>query len=87
MSFANGHTPNMSVLLTYQIKQHTRKEVHTMANGNVYQMVTDRIIAELEKGIIPWKKPWTGSNKGAFNRISKKPYSLMNQILLGKSCL
>lgn len=56
-----------------------------MANGNVYQMVTDRIIAELEKGIIPWKKPWTGSNKGAFNRISKKPYSLMNQILLGKS--
>lgn len=56
-----------------------------MANGNVYQMVTDRIIAELEKGIIPWKKPWTGSNKGAFNRISKNPYSLMNQILLGKS--
>lgn len=56
-----------------------------MANGNVYQMVTDRIIAELEKGIIPWKKPWTGSNKGAFNRISKKPYSLMNQILLGQS--
>lgn len=56
-----------------------------MANGNVYQMVTDRIIAELEKGMIPWKKPWTGSNKGAFNRISKKPYSLMNQILLGKS--
>lgn len=56
-----------------------------MANGNVYQMVTDRIIAELEKGIIPWKKPWTGSNKGAFNRISKKPYSLMNQMLLGQS--
>ena len=48
MSFANGHTPIMSVLLTYQIKQHTRKEVNTMANGNVYQMVTDRIIAELE---------------------------------------
>ena len=56
-----------------------------MANGNVYQMVTDRIITELEKGIIPWKKPWTGSNKGAFNRISKKPYSLMNQMLLGQS--
>ena len=36
-----------------------------MANGNVYQMVTDRIIAELEKGIIPWKKPWTGKGAGA----------------------
>lgn len=85
MSFANGHTPNMSVLLTYQIKQHTRKEVHTMANGNVYQMVTDRIIAELEKERIPWRKCWSGSRSGAYNRITKKPYSLMNQMLLGQS--
>ena len=56
-----------------------------MANGNVYQMVTDRIIAELEKGRIPWKRCWSGSRSGAYNRISKKPYSLMNQILLGQS--
>lgn len=53
-----------------------------MAAANVYQMVTERIIAELEKGIIPWEKPWTGVRAGAFNRISKKPYSLLNQMLL-----
>lgn len=51
---------------------------------NVYQMVTDRIIAELEKGSIPWKRPWTGVNTGAYNRISNKPYSLLNQMLLGR---
>lgn len=52
---------------------------------NVYGMVTDRIIAELEKGIVPWEKPWgSGNPSGAFNRISKKPYSLLNQILLMK---
>lgn len=51
---------------------------------NVYQMVTNRIIAELEKGSIPWKRPWTGVNTGAYNRISNKPYSLLNQILLGR---
>lgn len=51
---------------------------------NVYQMVTDRIIAELEKGQIPWKKPWNGVNTGAYNRISRKPYSLLNQMILGK---
>ena len=53
-----------------------------MAAGkaNVYEMVTARIIAELEKGNIPWEKPWTGTQTGAFNRISKKPYSLINQI-------
>lgn len=46
-----------------------------MAAGkaNVYEMVTARIIAELEKGNIPWEKPWTGTQTGAFNRISKKP--------------
>lgn len=52
---------------------------------NVYQIVTDRIIAELEKGIIPWHKPWTRTPEGAYNRITKKPYSLLNQMLLGKS--
>ena len=52
--------------------------------ADVYKMVTDRIIAELEKGKIPWERPWTGIRSGAYNRITKKPYSLLNQILLGR---
>lgn len=53
-----------------------------MAKANVYQMVTDRIIEQLEQGIIPWERPWTGVRAGAFNRVSKRPYSLLNQMLL-----
>ena len=49
---------------------------------SVYEMVTERIIEQLEKGVIPWQKPWTGIKSGAFNRISKKSYSLLNQMLL-----
>jgi antirestriction protein ArdC len=49
---------------------------------SVYEMVTDRIIAQLESGTIPWEKPWTGTKSGAFNRVSKKSYSLLNQMLL-----
>ena len=49
---------------------------------SVYEMVTDRIISQLENGVIPWEKPWTGVRSGAFNRISKKSYSLLNQMLL-----
>jgi len=49
---------------------------------NVYEMVTDRIINMLEEGIIPWEKPWTGTKSGSFNRITKKPYSLLNQMML-----
>lgn len=26
--------------------------------NKVYQMVTDRIIEQMQKGIIPWRKPW-----------------------------
>ena len=51
---------------------------------SVYEMVTDRIIKQLESGIIPWEKPWTGVRNGAYNRVSKKSYSLLNQMLLSK---
>lgn len=53
-----------------------------MAGKSVYEMVTERIISQLQNGIIPWQKPWTGIRSGAYNRISKKPYSLLNQMLL-----
>lgn len=49
---------------------------------NVYEIVTDRIIKKLEEGTIPWHKPWMNVSAGAFNRVSRKPYSLLNQMLL-----
>lgn len=49
---------------------------------DVYSMVTERIISQLEKGEIPWKKPWAKCLDGTFNRITRKPYSLLNQLLL-----
>lgn len=52
---------------------------------DIYEMVTNRIIEQLEKGYIPWQKPWTGVHDGAYNRISNKPYSLLNQMLLSKT--
>ena len=27
---------------------------------SVYEMVTERIIEQLENNVIPWQKPWTG---------------------------
>lgn len=50
---------------------------------SVYEMVTERIIEQLENGCVPWwRKPWTSTRDRAFNRISKKSYSLLNQMLL-----
>lgn len=50
---------------------------------DVYQIVTDRIIAALDAGTIPWKKPWI-SVGGAYNYVSGRKYSLLNQLLLNK---
>ena len=49
---------------------------------NVYELVTNRIIEQLENNIVPWEKPWSGTLDSAFNRVSKKPYSILNQMLL-----
>ena len=50
---------------------------------DIYAAVTDRIIAQLEAGQIPWHKPWVASGQ-AVSRSTGKPYSLLNQLLLGQ---
>ena len=50
---------------------------------DIYQMVTDRIIAKLEAGTIPWKH-FASSPLGApKNLVSNKPYHGINYFLLG----
>ena len=49
---------------------------------DLYSEVTDRIIAELEAGTIPWRKPWCGVRSGAISYATGKPYSLLNQFML-----
>ena len=50
---------------------------------DLYQMITDRMITEMEQGSIPWQKPWMGAGN-AISHTTGKPYSLLNQILLGR---
>jgi antirestriction protein ArdC len=48
---------------------------------DVYKMVTDRIIAALEKGVVPWKQPW--KNVGLpQNLLTGKVYRGINLWLL-----
>lgn len=50
---------------------------------DIYNEVTERIIAQLEQGVIPWHKPWVGANDCAISHATGKPYSMLNQFLLG----
>ncbi len=49
---------------------------------DLYSEITNGIIEQLEQGIIPWKKPWTGINTGAISHATGRAYSLLNQMLL-----
>lgn len=50
---------------------------------DIYKEITNRIISEMEQGNIPWHKPWIAKGK-CISHSTGKPYSLLNQMLLGK---
>ena len=50
---------------------------------NVFEIVTDRIIKQLEAGTIPWRKTWSGSQE-AVNWKTGKAYNGINRLLLGR---
>lgn len=49
---------------------------------NIYEIVTDQIIEQLEKGVIPWKKDWTGA---AVSHSTGKEYRGINALLLKRA--
>lgn len=54
-----------------------------MAQANkVYEMITDKILAQLDKGVIPWHKPWNSASGAHKNLVSGKPYRGINPFLL-----
>ena len=46
---------------------------------DIYAAVTDRIIQQMEQGVLPWSKPWGGVTGGAYSGTTGKPYSLLNK--------
>ena len=53
--------------------------------NKIYQEVTDRIIANLEKGVMPWIKPWHTENTLDKNIVSQNEYNGINRLILGMS--
>ena len=51
---------------------------------DIYAEITNRMVAEMEQGIIPWRKPWMAAGR-AVSHTTGKSYSLLNQMLLGKA--
>ena len=58
---------------------------------DVYTRITDRIIADLEKGVRPWMKPWSGDNtagaSSAHCAITACPIRGINILMLWASAI
>jgi antirestriction protein ArdC len=67
-----------------EVLKMSRKEENPRAN--IYARITDRIVADLERGVRPWVKPWNAAN--AAGRITRPlrhngmPYQGINVVLL-----
>lgn len=52
----------------------------------IYSRITEKVIAQMEKGIVPWRKPWKtlldGSVEVPRNYATKKAYKGVNYMLL-----
>ena len=56
----------------------------TFKTKDTYQIATDKIVAELEKGAAPWVKPWraTAGRNSPANFVTDRPYSGCNVLML-----
>ena len=54
------------------------------AKRDIYQTITDKVIADLERGVRPWHRPWTGDNATTSRplRANGIPYQGINVVLL-----
>jgi antirestriction protein ArdC len=60
----------------------------TMSNADVQQAVTDRVMEQLRKGVVPWARPWTAAAGGRPMRVAvNEPYEGVNILLLGMEAL
>src|SRR5215475_9469563 len=57
---------------------------HSTHSPTVYQIITDRIIEKLARGVVPWRRPWARYGEPQ-NLVSRRGYRCVNVFLLSAS--
>lgn len=55
----------------------------TAERVDVYAMIQEQILAELDKGVVPWAKPWNAATGQPMSMQTNRPYRGINVFLLG----
>ena len=56
--------------------------METLQRTTPYEVITDRILALLEQGTVPWRQPWDSATGMPRNLFSQRPYRGINVWLL-----
>lgn len=59
----------------------TTQSSQTTMKSDVFTIVNNRIIQQLDKGVVPWRQPWIGAGAPR-NLITGRPYRGLNVLLL-----
>lgn len=51
--------------------------------SKVYEVVTNQILEQLDRGVVPWARPWKVNGLGPANVVTRRPYRGINVFLLG----
>ena len=70
---------NATGILIYRNLYANNQERNPLIKGGgqaaIYAMVTEAIIARLDAGVVPWRKPWEGAGDGVqVNVVTKRAY-------------
>jgi antirestriction protein ArdC len=74
-------TPKYDVCILRLSAFWTNSKKGKLKMSNVYEIVTEKIIQQLENGVAYWRKPWR--TELPCNLLSQKPYRGLNVFLLG----
>ncbi len=53
------------------------------APNDAYDLVTARVLAALDRGVAPWRRPWHGLSGAPANAVTRRAYRGVNVVLLG----
>ncbi len=76
------NTPRTKLINGDSKKSPTPSRQSVSVTRRSYQEITDTIVGLLEKGIVPWHKPWSMPSSEPQNLISRRPYRGINPFVL-----
>jgi len=80
------HRDGVAMVAASSQEVRTMSKKHEKARVDIYARITEKIVADLERGVRPWMRPWSVAN--AADRVTRPlrhnglPYSGMNVLLL-----